>query len=301
MKRFLLRVLLFGLFFFVLDKIFYVFLYNAPKLEYDDRLELLLNGKVNKELIIMGSSRGAYNIIGEQIEKETGKTAYNISYAGSNVQFHLFLLKTLLKFNKKPKTIILSLDNPYEFLYVKSFDYRYDRLYPLAKYNYINDELIRLNDKSEISKFFYLGRLNRSSFTFSKKMIPIESPILKCGSMPFSVESGKNNFEFDNKIVRYPIEEELPNKRKAFLEFQKICKENNIKLVYCFAPNFRVHNPALVDRITKMSLPENKVFVYDTTDIRYKNIEYFHDESHLNVRGAKLFTSELSKFINLNK
>lgn len=301
MKKFLQRVLLFGLIFFVLDKLFYVFLFTAPKLEYDKRLELLLNGKINKELIVMGSSRGAYNIIAEQIQKETGKTAYNISYAGSNVQFHLFLLKTLLKFNKKPETIVLSLDNPYEFLYVKSFDYRYDRLYPLAKYNYINDELIRLNDKSKISKIFYLARLNRSSFTFSKKKMPAESPILECGSMPFSVESGKNDFEFDNKKVCYLVKEELQNKRKAFFDFQKICKENKIKLVYCFAPNFRIYNPALADRIKKMSLPENKVFVYDTTDIRYKNIEYFHDESHLNIKGARLFTSELSKFINLNK
>lgn len=301
MKRFLLRVLVFSLIFFALDKLFYIFLFTAPKLEADKRLELLLNGKINKELIVMGSSRGAYNIIAGQIEKETGKTAYNISYAGSNVQFHLFLLKTLLKFNKKPKTIVLSLDNPYEFLYVKSFDYRYDKMYPLAKYNYINDELIRLNDKSEFSKFFCLARLNKNSFTFKQKEMPKESPILQCGSMPFIVESGKNNFKFDNRKIRYPVEEELKNKKRAFFEFQKICKKNNIRLIYCFAPNFRVYDATLANRIKKMSLPENQLFVYDTTDFRYKKIEYFHDESHLNITGAIVFTSELSKFINLNK
>ncbi|KAF2325949.1 hypothetical protein [Flavobacterium nitrogenifigens] len=301
MKRFLLRVLLFSLVFFALDKLFYIFLFIAPKLEEDHRLELLLNGKINKELIVMGSSRGAYNIIAEQIEKETGKTAYNISYAGSNVQFHLFLLKTLLKFNNKPKTIVLSLDNPYEFLYVKTFDYRYDKMYPLEKYNYINDELIRLDDKSKFSKIFCLARLNRNSFNFRKKGVTKESPILECGSMPFSIESGKNNFKFDDKKVRYPVKEELKDKKKAFLEFQKICKENNIKLIYCLAPNFRVYNSTLEHRIKDISLPENRFFVYDTTDFRYKKIEYFHDESHLNIRGAKLFTSELSKFINLNK
>ncbi|WP_433764679.1 hypothetical protein [Flavobacterium ginsenosidimutans] len=249
----------------------------------------------------MGSSRGAYNIIAEQIEKETGKTAYNISYAGSNVQFHLFLLKTLLKFNNKPKMIVLSLDDPYEFLYIKTLNYRYDKMYPLAKYNYINDELIRLDDKSKFSKIFCLARLNRNSFNFRKKGVTKESPILECGSMPFSIESGKNNFKFDDKKVRYPVKEELKDKKKAFLEFQRICKENNIKLIYCFAPNFRVYNSTLENRIKDISLPENRLFVYDTTDFRYKKIEYFHDESHLNIRGAKLFTSELSKFINLNK
>ncbi|WP_289663002.1 hypothetical protein [Flavobacterium panacagri] len=301
MKRFLLRVALFCLIFFIIDKLFYVLLYNAPKLEADNRLELLLNGKINKEVIIMGSSRGAYNIIAGQIEKETGKTAYNISYAGSNIQFQLFLLKTLLRYNNAPKIIILSIDNPYEFLDVKSLEYRFDRLYPLEKYNYINDELIRQNDKSELLRFLYLGRINRSSFTFTKKKMPIESPILPCGSMPFAVEAGKNNFKFEKKQERYPIEKELKDKREAFLEFQKICKEKNIKLMYCFAPNFRVYNSVLANRIKSISLPENLLYVYDTTDLRYKKIEYFHDESHLNIEGAKLFSNELSKFINLGK
>lgn len=301
MKRFLLRVTFFSLVFFIVDKLFYIILYNAPNLEADKRLEFLLEGKINKELIVMGSSRGAYNIIAEQIEKETGKKAYNISYAGSNVQFHLFLLKTLLKFNNKPEIVVLSLDNPYEFLYVKSLDFRYDRLYPLAKYNYINDELIRQNDKSKLSEFFYLGRINRSSFSFTKKVIPEESPIMNCGSMPFSEESGKNNFTFDDKSVIYPIEKEVKNKRRALLDFQNICRQNKIKLIYCLAPNFRVYNQTLANRIKSISFPENLLYVYDTTDVRYTKIEYFYDESHLNIKGAKLFTSELSKFINLNK
>jgi len=291
---------MFALVFFILDKIFYIFLYTAPQLEADKRLELLLNGKINKELIVMGSSRGAYNIVASQIEKETGKSAYNISYAGSSVQFQLFLFKTLLKFNKKPETIILSIDNPSEFLHEKTLSFRYDRLYPLEKYNYINDELIKQNDKSKLSWFLCLGRVNKSNLNFTKKNAAADSPILACGSMPFIRDSDKKEITFNLKKERYPIEQELKGKREAFLELEQICHANSIKLIYCFAPNFRVYNPALENRIKSISIPENKFFVYDTTNLSYKNKEYFHDDSHLNIKGAKLFTSELSKFINLN-
>ena len=270
-------------------------------LEYDKRLELLLNGKINKEVIIMGSSRGAYNIIAGQIEKETGKKAYNISYAGSDIDFHFFLLKTLLKFNNKPETILLSIDNPYEFLDVESSDFRFDRLYPLEKYNYINDELVKRNDKSKLSWFLCLARLNRSNFTFKQKTVPFESPILACGSMPYIESLEQKDLIFNPKQQRYPVEKEKENKKKLFLEFQQICYKNKIELIYCFPPNFRVYNSLLESKIKSMALFQNKFFVYDTTDLRYKNKEYFHDDSHLNIKGAKIFTSELSKFINLNK
>ena len=301
MKKFLKRLILFGLIFFVLDKIFYVFLYAAPQLEVDKRLELLLNGKINKEIIVMGSSRGAYNIIAGQIEKETGKSAYNISYAGSTIQFHLFLLKTVLKYNKKPEIIVLSLDTPDEFLLDKSLNFRLDRFYPLVKYNYINQELINQNDKSKLSWFLCLARLNKGNFTFAKKEATPESPILSCGSMPFVKKFSEKELVFDTKQEPYFIGKELENKRKAFIEFQHICNTNNIKLIYCFAPNFRIYNPVLENRIKLIALPENSFFIYDRTNLKYKNKDYFHDESHLNTRGAKLFTSELSKYINLKK
>lgn len=301
MKKFLIRVLLFGLIFFTIDKLFYFFIYNAPQLEADKRLELILNGKIKKEIIVMGSSRGADNIIAGQIEKETGKSAYNISYIGSNIQFHVFLLKTLLKYNQKPEIIVLSVDNPYEFLYNKSLNFRLDRLHPLGKYNYINQELIYQNDRSKLSWFLYLARINKSYLTFEKKVGPKENLMLPCGSMPLKEELSKKNLVFDTKLQLYPLADELENKIKEFMEFQHICNQNKIKIIYCFAPNFRVYNPALENRIKSISSSGDKFFVYDTTNMQYKNNTNFYDESHLNIKGAKLFTSELSKFINLNK
>ena len=301
MKKFLLNLFFFGLVFFIIDKIFYILLFTSPNLEVDKRLELLINGKINKDIIVMGSSRGAYGIIAGQIEKQTSLTAYNISYPGSNIEFHEFLLKTLLKFNKKPKIIILPIDDPSELVFDKTLNFRLERLYPLVKYNYITNELINQKEKSQLAKVLFLARLNRGNFSFTKKKVSIESPILNCGSMPFINQMNRGKFNFHKHINKYSEKNEKESKKKAFLEFRDICNKNHIKLIYCFAPNFRPYNTDLEKRIKKFSGKENKIFVYDTINEIYKKEQYFYDESHLNIKGAKLFTSELSNFINLNK
>ena len=113
---------------------------ETSKREYDKRLEYLLEGKVNKDIIVLGSSRGAGNILAGQLEKGTGLTSYNLSYQGSNLVFHHFILKTLIKFNQVPKYILLSVDDSSQFVRVETLNYRKDVVLPLSKYHYINEE-----------------------------------------------------------------------------------------------------------------------------------------------------------------
>ena len=77
---------LFVMIFFIYDKLFIVVRTLSPVLEVDKRLELLINGGINKDIIILGSSRGARDIIAAQIENETGLSAFNLCYPGSNVE-----------------------------------------------------------------------------------------------------------------------------------------------------------------------------------------------------------------------
>ncbi|MFV8346506.1 hypothetical protein [Flavobacterium sp. ZB4P13] len=301
MKKFLIKLLLFGFVFFILDKLFYVFLYVSPNLEVDKRLELLLKGKINKEIIVMGSSRGARNVVASQIEKETSLSAYNISYPGSNIEFHQFLLETLLKYNQKPKIIVLVLDDPAQLLDAESINFRVERLYPLVKYNYINQELIKRGEKNELSWFLCLARINKSNFNIRNKKFTVEDSIRSCGSMPLSFHRKKRAYNYVVDTLRYPIEKELEIKKVAFSRFQNLCKRNDIRLILAFSPNFKTHNKHFENRIKQLSFPKNQFFIYDTTNTKYRNKDYFYDESHLNIKGAKLFTSELSQFINMNK
>ncbi|NEW78278.1 MAG: hypothetical protein GZ086_02395 [Gelidibacter sp.] len=299
MKKFIKHSVLFFVIFFIAEKSAY-FISNASEREYDKRLEYVINGKMNKDLIILGSSIGASNILAGQIENETGLTAYNLSYPGSNVLFHEFILKSLLKFNNSPKTIILTIDNPSEFIEEKTLKYRSDRLYPLAKYNYINNELINQNEKNFMSKLFCLARLNTSVFKFDKIKTPIENPIDSSGSMPFIKKTSTIEMEFLEEVKGYTIKFELKEKLRAFKSIQKLCADNNIQLIFVFSPNYQKFNAAFEKRFQQLMLDENKIMVYDTLNPIYKNKDFYYDVSHLMKNGASIFTAEISTFIKTN-
>ena len=301
MKKFIIQILFFLIAFFLFEKAFYVFLYFSPKLEKDKRLEYVLNGNMNKDLIILGSSRGARNIIASQIEESLNISCYNLSYPGSNVEFHEFVLRVLLKHNRNPKILLLAVDDPHELLPNKSLQFRLDRLYPLAKYKYINDEMISRKEKNFLSKFLVLGRINLSNFNLKQKKYSKFDTIKICGSMPISFQ--KNDFEFndDRSHIAYEIKNELPKKRLAFKKIQDMCKLKNIELFIVYSPNLKGHNRFFNYRIKELSKQLNLHIKNDTSNISYKDKKYYHDEAHLKTNGAKIFTNDIIKKLKENK
>lgn len=297
MKKFLYKGILFFLIFFLVEKSAYLIINKLPALEYDKRLELLIKGEINKELIVLGSSRGVTNVLAHQIEDQTGLTTFNLSYMGSNILFHEFILQTLLKYNSKPEKIIFVIDNPYEFIDVKSLTFRYDRMYPLSKYNYINDELINQKERNLLSKVFCLARLTWTDFKIEQKEIPIENPMDSKGSMPYIRKTSKINLEYNTTSIDYSTLNESTNKLEAFKNIQKICSKNNIELIFVFSPDYQKFNDSFKNRFEKLLKPENRLLVYDTLNPVYKNSEYYYDASHLLKNGATIFTSEITDFL----
>jgi hypothetical protein len=296
MNKFIKTILLFALLFFAIEKIFYVFLYVSPGLEKDQRLELLINGKINKEVLIFGSSHGARDIIAHQIQDSMRLSAYNLSYPGSDIEFHEFLLRTVLKFNKKPKMIMLAVDETAEFLPNEALIFRLDRMYPLAKYDYINEEMIKRGEKNFLSKFLVLGRINKSNLDIREKHFTEMDTLLPCGSMPISFQRNRP-FSYDAMPARYPKEKEEVRKITAFLKFQDLCIKNNIKLAIVFSPNFKKHDPDFEKRIRQLSGPKVMCFIYDRSNPIYKDKSFYHDEAHLQKNGATIFTNEIIGFL----
>ncbi|WP_207536156.1 hypothetical protein [Desertivirga arenae] len=293
MKKFLTQLLLFAAVFFLFDKLFYIFLLVSPTKEKDKRLELVLNSKMNKDLIVLGSSRGARNIIASQIEDSLNISSYNLSYPGSNIEFHEFLLRSLIANNKKPKVVLLALDDPYELLPNESITFRLDRLYPLAKYDQVNDEMIKRGEKNLLSKFFTLARINKRNFDIRRKSFTALDTLMNCGSMPISFQRKNRVLAFQHDSRPYEKDLELPEKIRAFSRLQELCVHHNIKLYTVYSPNFKNHNPKFEQRIRKLSGPRVSSIRYNTANPIYLNKDYFYDQSHLKKNGAILFTNEI--------
>ncbi|NJX15045.1 hypothetical protein [Tamlana crocina] len=296
MKKFLTRILIFFIAFFVIEKGVWFLLEQTPHRQYDKRLEMLLKGQINKDIIVLGSSRGAGNILAGQLEKETGMSAYNLSYQGANINFQHFIFKTLLNFNKKPKCVFITIDNSSQFANVGSLKYRKDALQPLTKYNYINSQLVEQGVNNILSHVFFLGRLNSTHFK-KEVFVPSLNPLDAYGTMAITKNKSKD-LEYSEIGKPYDRTFEKNEKIEAFKGIQNICASKNINLVFVFCPNFGVFNKSFYQRFTEMVQPENHVFVYDSLNEAYSNKKYFYDESHLTKQGATIFTSELVRFLN---
>lgn len=301
MRRFLVKLVVFAMIFFLVEKVLAVFLYIAPSKEKDKRLEYVINGQINKEIIILGSSRGARNIIASQIADSLKQTCYNLAYPGSDIEFHEFVLRSLLRFNKKPQLVILAVDDPSELLPNESINFRLERLYPLVKYEYITDELIKRSEKNFLAKFLVLGRINKSNFDLREKhFTPVDS-IKADGSMPIYFQRKDIKLTYEEKPQLYPMKDELPVKIQAFQAFQNLCEINHIKLLIVFSPNFKRHNLAFENRLRQVSSPTVSFYRYDTLNQVYHDNAYFYDQSHLITKGAVIFTNEIITEIRKNR
>jgi hypothetical protein len=298
MKKFLINLLVFGVLFFAYDKLFIIFRNESANKEADKRLELLLTGKINKDIIVLGASRGANNIIAGKLEKEVGKTAYNISYAASDVEFHEFLLRTLLKYNKPPKVIVFPLDDPNELFETHTQGFRDERLYPLVKYDYIRQELIDRDAKNPVfSKLFVLHQINKTNLNLKQKQFTPEETVLSCGSSPIPFQKPGCKWVYENAAPFYPLKDEVPAKLEAFRKIVADCKRNHIKLILVTTPNFSKSNPLFEKRMRDIAGYDIPFYAYDKSNQAYRNKEYFYNESHLNRKGAEIFTHEIALYL----
>lgn len=299
MGKLAIKLLLFALIFFIYDKLFIIVSNYSAEAEVDKRLENIIKGEINKDIIVIGSSRGARGIIAEQIESNTGFSTFNLCYPGSNIEFHEFTLRTLIKFNKSPKIILLVVDDDIELIPDIKNTTRKDRLYPLVKYAHIREEFIKLGDKDRfLSKFFVLHNLNKANFDFTKKKFSPLDTIMKCGSMPITWQKKGIDWRYETKEGDYHIANEDTTKVNTYNKIINICESNNITTVIVFPPIFKIHNKSFEKRLKQLSGDKVYYYIYNTKNPIYKNKEYYYDEGHLMKNGAIIFTNELIHFIN---
>ena len=296
MKKFLIRLVIFTVFFFLVDKLF-IFVRNAgPQLEVDRRLEMILEGQINAEVLVFGSSRGARSVIAQRFIDSLGVSAYSLAYPGSDVTFHEYLLRQTLevKGNKKPKTVILVVDDSDELKPAKSLKFRFDRMYPLVKYKSVRDEMVKRKEKKPIiTELLVLHQMNKSNFLFKQRKFTKNDSIMPCGSMPISHQKKTFDKKYNTEIYNYTREDELIQKIKAFRAFKDHCKDNNIQLIVAIPPNFRKVTIGFVPRLKQVMDGHGTIFMYNETRPEYSNPDFFFDNTHLQKAGPEIYTMEL--------
>jgi hypothetical protein len=299
MKKFLSKILIFSLLFFAFDKLFILLRNYTPQLEVDQRLEVLLQGKMDADLLIFGSSVGARGIVASTLSKELDLKAYNLSYPGSNIDFHEYVLRQVLENgNKKPKTVLLTIDEPAQLIENNSINFRNERLYPLVKYPKVRNELVDREEKNLLlSQLFVLYQLNKSNFDLRKKQFTIHDSIIACGSMPSYNRT--NNFPAKYQFIPpiYNKEKESKYLLEKFNSFVNLCHQNQINLVLVFPPKYKNRNIVVEERFKFLTQNKAIYFSYDDQNPVYQNKLYYGDASHLRTNGALIFSHDLAIFL----
>lgn len=259
----------------------------------------LNEGDINADLIVLGSSRAWIHISPAILDSMLNVDSYNLGLNGHN--FHLQYAKyaAYLEKNRKPKTIIYSLDitslirreilfNKYQFLPYTDIpivaeslmEYKHgikkaETLIPLLKYRKEHD-LIKIG----VEEFFALKHYSNDKYKGYKSYDTGWSDIAK--------DHTDNHIELDSATVN------------LFESFVEQCLSDEIELIIVYTPSYVRNQAITANRAEVMNTYRGIADKYDLEYWDYSqdsicfDKKYFMDGKHMNKTGAELFTYYLA-------
>jgi hypothetical protein len=262
----------------------------------------LYDGKINGDVIVYGSSRAVSHFDPFILEDSLHSNCYNLGVDGHNFWMQYFRHTEMLKYNPKPKVIILSLDAatltekgnvfnadqflPYMFFDEAIADYT-------ASYNYFS------TFDFHVPLVRYFG--NHRAIFHSLKLLFISQPDTlerKKGYRGQRLDWNSDLLEARKILTSYKvdIDEDAVN---LFKQFVTECRESGIRLVFVFSPHyiegqqFIQNYDSIMTMYDDLSTKYNIPFLNYSTDSISSSKKYFYNSSHLNKKGSELFSRKL--------
>ena len=254
--------------------------------------------KTTAPLLVFGSSKANYHYIPEPFEKELGMEYYNVGRDGCHIFYHYALLKSVLK-RYTPKVIILD----FTFSDIQQNEESYERLSCLLPYYSTHPEIRpEVELKSSMEKIKLLSAVypfNSAAFTIFKGNTSGREdaelkakgfvPLLRTWNKPLAAPSDTTGINFTDTL------------KVKYLEFFiNDCKAAGIKLFISFSPMYLKYqqSPPPIETAKKIAAAHNIGFYNFLTDTSFtNNPELFSDQSHLNDRGAKVYSEKFVAII----
>jgi hypothetical protein len=261
----------------------------------------IIDGKINSEILIYGSSRAWVHINPTMITNSLNVSTYNMGIDGHNFWLQYLRHSLLLENNNtKPKIIILSLDI-FTLQKVKDL-YNSDQFLPYMLWNdKIRNATISYNGfKSidyEIPLIRYFGRQNalHTAFLLKKRVNEVER------IKGYQGQDRQWNGDFD-KAKKTMKNYEIVLDSASVILFEKFlndCKNQKIKIIFVYSPEyiegqkFEKNRDEIMSLYKKLSEKYNIPFYnYSKDSISYQK-KYFYNASHLNKTGSELFTKKI--------
>jgi len=268
----------------------------------------ILDGTVNSEIIINGSSRAWIDVNATMVGKAFHTNAFDIGIDAHNFYLEYLRHRLLLDHNPKPKLIIQILDNhslakvpelnnPDQFLPFMLWNSKMrDAIVTYEGFNYYDCMIPLIRYYGKLSAFKEVKRLKKN---------PLDNPETRIrGSYEFDKEWDPTEFEKLKKELKKQHKTTYDTNLDAesvalFDKYLKDCKANGIKIVLIYAPEFVDGQKIMGNRKQIMDLYVHFSKKYDVPYYDYSNDpishnhDYFYNIMHLNKVGAQAFTADL--------
>ncbi|WP_178988988.1 hypothetical protein [Winogradskyella schleiferi] len=262
----------------------------------------ILEGNLDADILIYGSSRAWVHFDPKILQDTLHLSAYNLGVDGHTFNMQQLRHKLALKYNKKPKMIIHSVDAT-----------------TLEKGNFFNSEQILP---------YVLWEEDFEEFTANYKsynVLDYNIPLLRYYGQTEAISTAiKMSLTSQNKkeqrVRGYQGQERVWNKdfenakkrmkgynvninvdiKQSFDNYLKKCKDNAIVVVLVYAPvyiegqEFIKNEAILKQTYTSLAEAYNFKFLDFTDDDICYNKAYFYNTRHMNKKGSELFTRKLA-------
>ena len=264
----------------------------------------VMQGRVNADVIISGSSRAASHYDPRAIEDSTGYKAFNLGQNGSQTDVQLAVLKTYLEHNQKPRLIIHNLD---AFTFVTTREVFNPALYV----PYIKDPEMYQTLKN-ISPDFVKGRyvplygyvvqdMNFAWILGIKNLMglsPVENHFDGFAPQTKRWTGDFQSFKANNPNgVSFAIE---PKGMQVVEQLIRLCQDNGIQLIFVYSPEYaemqslETNRKQIFAEFHSLSAHYH-VPVWDYSGWKYAgDRDLFYNSQHLNSDGAALFSADVA-------
>lgn len=262
----------------------------------------IIEGKVNSDVLVYGSSRAWVHIDPAMISDSLGISSYNLGIDGHNFWLQYLRHRMLLKNNKKPKLIILSIDHA---TFQNSEDlYNLEQFLP---YMLWNNDIEQFTTSYEGFNFFdynvplirYYGNYISIKLAIRYYTGYLSNPIHRIKGYEGQDAVWNGDFEKAKLTMKqYKIKFDYQT-IVLFEQFIKECQQNNIKLIFVLTPEYIEGQKFIENRQEFLALCQKynqfyQIPFYDFSNdsISYQK-KYFYNATHMNKLGSQLFTKKL--------
>jgi hypothetical protein len=267
-------------------------------------LNRVMDGEVNADIVITGSSRAVVHYDPRVIEKATGLTAFNLGRNGSQTDMQVAFFKAYLKHNRKPKLLVHNLDT---FTFVTTKE-----IYDPAQYlPYLyEDELYGAIRKihPDAWKWKYLPLYGYVALDLQLSWVdglkafagfqPPEDQFLGFEPRHMLWTHDFESFKAANPDgVSFPIE---PEGIRDLEDLLATCQREGIRVLLAYSPVYHEMRELERNRDAVFAHFRDLAKRYDAEFIDYgggdiaQHQEYFYNSQHLNATGAELFSAAVA-------